>query len=73
MFTLYEYMAQARIDDAVRDAHHPARRAAHELRLAQRGARTARTRTRTRALGRAVRSGLPAATAWIAALVAVVS
>ena len=72
MTMLYELMAQSRTDEVVRDANHPARLAEHELRLARRRARTIRT-THSRALVRAFRAGLPAATAWLAALVAVVS
>ena len=72
MTMLYELMAQSRTDEVARAANHPARLAEHELRLARRRARTTRT-LRSRAVVRAVLAGLPAATAWLAALVAVVS
>ncbi|WP_107772789.1 hypothetical protein [Nocardioides sediminis] len=75
MSTIHQLLAESRTSEVVRDAHHPARRAAHELRLAQRTARTARTTHTTgatrRRLASAAREGLPAAAAWAAALVAV--
>ena len=72
---LNELVAQSRTDEVARNAHHPARLAEHELGLSRRRAGpTGATRTtRSRVLVRAVRAGLPAATAWLAALVAVVS
>lgn len=75
MSTIYQLLAESRTDEVVREAYHPARRAAYELRLAQRSARTARpSRTsRTRGMASVAREGLPAAAAWVAALVAVVS
>jgi hypothetical protein len=75
MSTIYQLLAESRTSEVVRDANHPAGRAAHELRLAQQSARTVRpSRTsRTRGLASAAREGLPAAAAWVAALVAVVS
>jgi hypothetical protein len=75
MSTIYQLLAESRTSEVVRDANHPARRAAYELRLAQRAARTTRTTraSRSRGLRSAAREGLPAAAAWVAALVAAVS
>lgn len=72
MTMLNEMMAQSRTREVVRAASHPERLAEHELRLARRQVRRNGT-TRSHAVVRAVRAGLPAATAWLAALVAVVS
>lgn len=69
---LNEMIAQSRTREVAGAASRPARLAEHELRLSRRRVRSTGP-TRSSAVVRAVRAGLPAATAWLAALVAVVS
>ena len=69
MNTMNQLVAQSRTREVTRAASHPARLAEHELRLAGRGGGT----TRTRRPASSAREVLPAAAAWLAALVAAVS
>ncbi len=69
MNTMNQLVTQARVREVARAASHPGRLAEHELRLADRAART----TRTGDLVPPTRAGLPSLPAWLAALVAAVS
>lgn len=69
MNTMNQLVTQARVREVARAASHPGRLAEHELRLADRAART--TRAGDPVPG--ARTGLPSLPAWLAALVAAVS
>ena len=69
MNTMNQLVTQARAREVARAASHPGRLAEHELRLADRAART----TLTGDLVPPARRGLPSAPAWLAALVAAFS
>ena len=68
MNPMNELVTQSRGREVARAASHPGRLAKHELRLADRAART----TRSGDLVPGARPGLPAVAGWVAALVAAV-
>ena len=69
MNTMHQLLAQSRTSEVARAAGHPARLAEHEVRLAGRGGRTTRRGDDVAA----AHGRRPAATAWLAALVAAVT
>lgn len=69
MDSMNQLLTQARAREVARAASNPGRLAEHELRLADRAARTTRNGDHVPGARRA----LPAVTAWLAALVAAVS
>jgi hypothetical protein len=69
MNPMNELVTQTRVREVARAASHPGRLAEHELRIADRAART----TRSGDLAPGARPGLPAVAAWVAALVAAIS